>query len=303
MLNGDNEEKDVSQVSATSTNYLKEISGATTKTPPHSRTPSGNILTDKVQNNRLLFSPSTKEAVKRKREDDFLESVNKGQKVHTSDINLSVVNKIKGRARKLSQSRSASLDRWVNKNTTSANHDQRVRSLSDLEKLSTSITEPTLEDLRSIAFTIDSATTAKIMRAELNEQSPSNTNSLNTSTEEHMEMSIPPDTESNPEINATMNPSVMSVITVQEMFASLKGEIEKLSTKVEEIQQGKDQQVSDAAVEKCANLALQKVNANFEADVSDVQKIKNDLKYYKRKNPYAYRRSTKNVSPNGGNAK
>ena len=261
----------------------------------NSRTPSGNILTDKVSNFCKLFSPEV--AIKNKRKSrEVLES---DSKIYKSE-NQSTVEKLKGRARKLSQQRSGSMDRWVNK--SASDHDERgqltktsVRySFDDLTRIAADIKEPSISDLRELAKTIQTENCSLKLASKMKEMSETTPEASQKEADINMNLSEDDSEETNScagnteeinmEPNVQNNPAVMSVITVQQMFASLKNQLDNLNITVTAMQNEKDQKVADAAIEDCTTRVLQKVSDQMDADTATVEKLKSDLKYFKRQN-------------------
>ena len=263
----------------------------------HSRTPSGNSLTDTVVNNRVLFSPKIETSKRKRSGEDF----NTVCDIRCSDNHVNVEaqsagsqstvtghkksEKIKAKARKLSQHRHGSVDSWVNKH-------QRTKSAKHIEQLASSIEDPTLQELENLSNTLKAftSTDAEKMkeRADKNLTSEDETNSdMETGQSQIEEDKASTSEEKGVEAvegNTGDNPNVMSVITVQTMFAELRKEIKTLKQSVSKLEEKSQHNSNEEAVSKCKEEIIQKVTEGIQKDDTEIEKLRNDLKFFKLRN-------------------
>ena len=241
--------------------------------------PSGNILTNKVEVSKKVFSPKVNNQNKRKREGDSQTAPLKEPKVanaNGAELHSSVTNRLKDKANRL-RNRTGSLDRWVNKHGDNQ-HDQRDGHLSQ-GRLRKSISvnyipvdqieDPSFEVLQRISDTMKSKAEDPAIKEV---DGASAQSECETETDQEME------------INDIHNPAVMSVSTVQEMFAALKLELQRLNTKVEKIEANQEANTSEATISDCVSQVVSQVNNQLEnGEIEKVEELKTDLKYFKRK--------------------
>ena len=194
------------------------------------------------------------------------------------------MNKLKGKARKLSQTRSASLDSDRNKpKHGKTDHDQKLikQSIScdlltpeAINTLMTNYSEPSLDDLKVLASSLKEM---KPIKTKDNGESLAmgDISRDSTDTSEHTDMET--------EANQNENPTIMSVTTVQQMFSSLQAQMNTITDQMKKMQEGHDSLVTEKVVARCEEKVLQKVNEQIVNDDRSVVKLEQDLKYYKRK--------------------
>ena len=273
----------------------------------NSRTPSGNLLTNKVAENKIVFSPKIS---KRKREGDSQCIPTKGFKVQKEENgNVQPTGTKSSTCLAGCKTRSGSLDRWINK----LQHDQSLNQvqstidpkqsmstgnihqslLSDLGIVTPNqpiiqrnfirdYKEPALEELQHLS---------KMLEEKQSDVGVKNGSGTNADIKEDQKI----DNEQNQEIeqmdqtteaemNLMENPQVVSLLSVQQMFAELKGEIKTLSGKVEKIEVNQQQQApTDHVLKSCKEATQQQVNEYLESEGVDAKSLKDDLKYFKRK--------------------
>ena len=251
----------------------------------NSRTPSGNLLTDKVSEGKQFFQPSSTKFCKRKRERDSQQGVvPKEAKLDNLHTQPTVVNRLRDRARKLSQHRSASLDRFINKSSECSQLKQHL-SASDIQTCELESLTFDVCGIKSVCLTSNSLSKTPPLKKtatinKMKESSESNAANTDINEEHNQSMDTLSDAE---ETNYQQNPQMMSVSVVQEMFASIRGELKTLSEKVEKLEASGGRQGAKETIEKCTNEVIQQVNDRLKIDEPHHDQIKKDLKYYKRR--------------------
>ena len=266
------------------------------KNEKHSRTPSGQVLTDFVEDVRNIFT-NLNSTPKRKREEKVCEKapVDRDNEDSLAIPKLTRVaepcnlvnnvtlkcenNKLKNKARKLAQKSNQESNRGANRNNNTAigagatpKHKQRRISVNE-------IPDPTEEQLREISHMLhekqhqrDSFQNAGINR---NTKADTMTKPSDTATEAHDKMDV--------EQNDHDNPQILSLKMVQQMFTDIKVEMKEMKSSIEKLEKkGKEDMKSITDV--CVKEVIQKVNTDDDATSKTTQKLKEDIRHLKYQN-------------------
>ena len=274
-----------------------------TKQEKHSRTPSGTVLTDIVEDIRTIFDSANQKG-KRKRSE---ESVYKATKVFTlspeCDSQLVSTLKLKTKAKRLAnRSRSASPvlkrpDRQTHQRTltqTTLTPDKFKTKVIDIN----TIKEPSREQLIEISQImtrnkIESTSKEEMQSHHEDENSIEDDEDANkkmpvendtdqsqlASEEEGMETSIPiiEDNE--------MNPEVLPITTVQLMFKEIKQEMSTLKQTVQDMEKKTSSKIDDAILNKCTKKVISDAKKELCIEgSSELKKVKEELKHEKFRN-------------------
>ena len=271
-----------------------EIECLETEKQKFSRTPSGNNLTDLVSEGKKLFSDKDG-LLKRKREGESQFSLVNQRKVYkVQSVDVPVTQST------VKQTRSASMSEKINTvpnhdivlkqsrscdniNTSTSKESDKDDNAFKLSQLMRSIRDPSVEELTAIASYIgekpvEDQSTADFPKNIKKGGKMASEDTIDTSTTtqgEEMEL----------EENKTCNPQVIGITAVQEMFTSLQIQMDNLTRKVEDIETQKNKKMEEATVKRCTQKILSKVNEHTSSltGSQDIEQLKNDLKYYKRR--------------------
>ena len=90
------------------------------------------------------------------------------------------------------------------------------------------------------------------------------------------------------EDSTAANPSVMSILSIKEMFEEIRKEMKidmlKIQTQMDELKQQKPREVSNRIIEKCKEEFDKIVEHSMSNQAGEVEKLKQDLKHYKYRN-------------------
>ena len=264
---------------------------------------------------RTIFSPKNK--VKRKREEDSGDRVvNAIKRVNPSShrlkVHRTVVNKIKGKARRLASSVNS-----VNNHSHALNHKKTGNSISayllprssgfnpnksdsscyettDNESLYTSMNssrdvsdcendrESEDQMLQIIASKMKTMTDEQVTEL-INQGRKKSMQKPKQSQEEATESRVDSEAIMDTEDSNNPNPTVISAITIQEMFQQLKREIKEDIQKVHTEVQSYKNQVSAQITEQCKGDVMQHVNHEIQQHVTTIKELKQDVAHYKSK--------------------
>ena len=275
------------------------------------RTPSGSLIpknvslmTDYFSKKQDIKNPrhigqdliktKSSQSVKARPTQPGQKTTQPGQKTTVHKVNRNIAKKLRTRAKhlvdtidpssqnKLSQSGSES-DSWLSGNNTSNEEFEEHCVLISNQQQSQQLTMATIGQSVQSGEHQDQDGKMKASSANLplnTKESPQvATLHPSTTSAETSQMEI--------EMNDQMNPEVISIQSVMEMFGRLKNEVtgglDNLSKKVDELQKNKVQ-ISPQDVEQCKNDVMAAVDVSIEEDRKEFKKVKEDLKYFKFRN-------------------
>ena len=79
-------------------------------------------------------------------------------------------------------------------------------------------------------------------------------------------------------------PEVIGILSVKEMFEQLKGDMQILKTKMEDMEKKQVKEVSQNIVEQCKNDIVKAMDITLQQDKDEFKKMRQDLKHFKFRN-------------------
>ena len=258
------------------------------------RTPSGNEISQSVQEVRGIFSPNNNNMLNPKRKRNTSSELpthikklirGPGVKRQCKQVQSTVAKKIKKKASMLARSRHASMDNYITKSVSSSYEDISNSDMSISQHSIAGLTDGsvTTEELYQLAGQLKEVTEDQLKAMMNKTSSPKHGEAILSPSRNSKQMETDLKNNMYGVEDAAMKDA--GVLSVTQMYTDLKGLINKLQDDVQKLQR-KD--IDQATVDKWSKKVIDKVNRSIDKtcnqDQEEISKLKKDLKHFKFRN-------------------